>query len=78
MLSNMNAEHLRRLHRRRPFRPFRLRLAGGSEVPVTHPENLTVSSDGSVAFVSIPGDVVEILDLPLTAAIGFRRRRRHS
>ncbi len=68
----MKVEELRRAHRRRPFRPFRLHFADGREIAVRHPENLMVSSDGRAAAVYVPGEGTEILDLPLMAAIDFR------
>jgi intein/homing endonuclease len=71
----MNVNELRRAHRARPFRAFRLRLADGREIPLTHPENLMVSSDGRCVAVYVPREGTEILDLPLVTAIDFRRKR---
>jgi hypothetical protein len=71
----MKTSELRRAHRARPFRPFRLHLADGRALSVTHPENLMVSSDGRVAAVYVPREGLEIVDLPLTTALEFRRRR---
>jgi len=72
----MNADELRRAHRARPFRSFRLHLADGREIPVTHPENLMVTSDGRSAAVYVPREGIEILDLPLMTALDFRRKRQ--
>ncbi len=74
----MNVNELRRAHRARPFRSFRLRLADGHEIRVTHPENLMVSSDGLFVAVYVPGEGSEILDVPLMTAIDFRRKRSAS
>lgn len=74
----MKASELRRAHRARPFRPFRLHLADGREIPVTHPENLMVSSDGRCVAVYVPREGTEILDLPLMTALDFRRKRSSS
>jgi intein/homing endonuclease len=71
----MTVNELRRAHQARPFRRFKLRLADGREIPVTHHENLMVSSDGRFVAVYVPGEGVEILDLPLMTAIDFRRKR---
>ena len=72
----MKVSELRRAHQARPFRPFRVHLADGREIRVTHPENLMVSSDGRCAAIYVPGEGTEILDMPLMTAIDFRRRRR--
>ncbi len=72
----MKADPLRRAVRARPFRPFLLHLADGREIPVGHPENATVTSDGRCVMVYIPGDGAEILDVPRVTAIDFRRKKR--
>lgn len=72
----MDADKVRKAMRARPFRPFYLRLADGREIRVGHPENIMVTSDGRCVTVYTPGDGFEILDLPLTTAIDFRRKRR--
>ena len=72
----MKVDELRSAHRARPFRSFRLHLADGRQIAVTHPENLMVSSDGRCAAVYVPGEGTETLDLPLVAALDFRRKRR--
>jgi hypothetical protein len=72
----MTVVELRRAHRARPFRPFRIHLADGREVPVAHPELLAVGADGRTAAVYVPREGFEILDLPLVAALSFRRKRR--
>jgi hypothetical protein len=71
----MNVNELRRAHLARPFRPFRLHLADGRELPVDHPENLMVSSDGRSVAVYIPGEGTEIVDVPLMTGLNYRRRR---
>ncbi len=71
----MNVDVLRRVHRARPFRPFRLHLVDGREVSVTHPENLIVTSDGRSVAVYVPREGTEIIDVPLLTAVDFRRTR---
>ena len=72
----MKADQVRRAAQARPFRPFRLHLADGREIPVGHPENVMVTSDGRCVIVYLPGDGTEILDMPLVTAVDFRRKRR--
>jgi intein/homing endonuclease len=71
----MNVTEIRRARAARPFRRFRLHLADGRELPVTHPENLMVTSDGRSIAVYIPGEGTEILDVPLLTRLDFRRRK---
>jgi len=72
----MKADHLRSASRARPFRPFRIHLADGREIPVGHPENVTVTSDDRCVFVYVPGEGFELLDVPLVTGIDYRRRKR--
>ena len=72
---SMKAEPLRRAVQARPFRPLRLHLADGRDIPEGHPENVMVTSDGRCVIVYLPGDGAEILDVPLVTGIGFRRKR---
>ncbi len=74
----MSINELRRAHRAKPFRRFRLHLADGREIPVTHPENLMVTTDGRCVAVYLPREGTEIIDVPLLTAIDFRRRQRRS
>jgi hypothetical protein len=74
----VKADHLRQAIRARPFRPFRIHLADGREVPVGHPENATVTSDDRCVFVYVPGEAFELLDVPLVTGIEFRRKRRRA
>ena len=45
----------------RPFRPCRLRTAGGRDITMTHPENLAYG--GERTAVVVQGDRWEILDI---------------
>ena len=71
----MKIAELRRAYRAKPFRPFRLHLADGREIPVTHPENMSVGTDGRCIAVYVPREGFEIIDVPLLTAIDFRRKQ---
>jgi hypothetical protein len=45
----------------RPFRPYRLKTAGGREIAVTHPES--IAYNGERTAVVLHGDRWEILDI---------------
>jgi hypothetical protein len=72
----MASNELRKAYRARPFRPFRVHLADGREIPVTHPELLALSPDGRTAAVFVPGEGFEILDVPLVTGISVKRGGR--
>ena len=65
----MTIEQLRTLHRARPFQPFRIHLADGRNLDVTHPEFLSHSASGRTAYVSKPDDSFEIVDLLLITSL---------
>ena len=51
----------------RPFRPYRLKTAGGREIAVTHPESIAYGGERTAVIVIVLGDRWEILDINLTA-----------
>ena len=55
------------LHVRGPFRPYRLRTAGGRDIAITHPE--TLAYGGERTAVVVQGDRWEILDIALIESI---------
>ena len=65
----MTVEQLDKVHKAQPFRPFKLHLADGTSVAVTHPENLLRTQGGRTVFVNTHGENVEIIDLLLVTKI---------
>jgi hypothetical protein len=64
----MTHDQLFNLTRTRPFRPYRLKTAGGREIAVTHPE--AIAYDGErTAVVVLPGDRWEIIDIGLIESV---------
>lgn len=64
----MNAETIRELLRRQPFRPFRLVLSNGETYDVVHPEFVMFTKSGVV--VGYPdSDRISICDLLHIASI---------
>ncbi len=76
----MTIEQLRAVHHAEPFRRFRLELADGNAVDVSHPECLSYFGKGRTIAVAISDDVIKIIDLLLVASIeigdGSPRPRR--
>ncbi len=63
-----------------PFRPFLIRLADGSKIPVVHPDFVLVTGKGRTAIISRPEDdwfaIVDLLlisQLEVPAEIATRR-----
>ncbi|MCX8091327.1 MAG: hypothetical protein N3I86_10440 [Verrucomicrobiae bacterium] len=50
-------------------RPFSLRLADGTLIPVPHPEFIFLTQDGKTAVVNTRGSEIKILDVELVTAL---------
>ncbi len=78
----MTIEQLRKVHQAQPFRAFRMKLADGNELNVSHPELLSYSASGRTVIVVTADDSFEVVDLLLVASIEVgdgqttRRRKR--
>jgi hypothetical protein len=64
----MTHDQLFNLMQTRPFRPYRLKTAGGRDIAVTHPEAIAYGGERT-AVVVLPGDRWEIIDIDLTESI---------
>ena len=68
----MTSEQLRKMVRSQPFEPFRIFIADGRELQVTHPEMVAITGGGRTAIVTLPqGEDYEVIDLLLVT--GLRR-----
>ncbi len=63
----MTHDQLVNLLHARPFRPYRLRTAGGRDITITHPE--AIAYGGERTAVVVFGDRWEILDIALVESI---------
>jgi hypothetical protein len=61
----MTTEQLQRAIRKRPFRPFTIRVADGAELPVPHPEFIAHARTGRTAAVTLRDGTIETVDLLL-------------
>ena len=51
-----------------PFVPFRIHYPGGPAVEVPHPDYMSFSATGRIAFVSLPDDRLMRIDVaPITS-----------
>lgn len=64
----MTRDQLFNLIHARPFRPYRLKAAGGREITVTHPEAIAYGGERT-AVVVLPGDRWEIIDIGLAQSV---------
>lgn len=79
----MNIEKLKEVHQARPFRQFRLHMADGGTLDVTHPESLAYSPKGRTVIVVFPDESSQWIDLLLVSRIeighgrnGRRKKKR--
>jgi hypothetical protein len=80
-MTAMTIEQLRRMHQRRPFQPFDIRIADGRSLPVEHPEVLAITPPGRTIGVGLADGTVEIVDVLLITTLkprsnGASRRSR--
>lgn len=80
----MTATELRKFWHAAPFEPFNVVLAGSEKLHVPHPDFLSVSPSGRIAYVWKKGDDRTAVDLMLITAVettrngaSAQRRRRH-
>lgn len=52
-----------------PFVPFRIHYPGGPAVEVPHPDFMSFSATGRIAFVSLPDDRLMRIDVALITSL---------
>ncbi|MGD0092342.1 MAG: hypothetical protein ABSE73_20695 [Planctomycetota bacterium] len=72
----MVGEQMRELKRARPFRPFVVLLDDGRRIPVTNPEWILVTDDGSRAAVFQKDDSLDMFQTRLVKEIKVRGPKR--
>ena len=76
----MTIEQLRRMHQARPFSPFRVHMADGRHLDVSHPEFLAHTPTGRTIMIARPDESFEVIDLLLVTSLepinGKPRSRR--
>jgi len=65
----MTIEAIREAVHAEPFRPFKLRLAGGPSIPVLHPDFIAFGPKGRTVVVYREDDTFKILDTLLVTEI---------
>jgi hypothetical protein len=73
----MTHEQLFNLINARPFRPYRLKTAGGRDITVTHPEAIAYGGERT-AVVVLPGDRWEVIDINLIGSVEGTNEPAHT
>ena len=69
----MTLEQLRKAYRTQPFKPFTICLTDGRQIPVVHPEYLSVSPGATRTFIVWGrGEDYDVIDLLLVTALQFK------
>ena len=74
----MNADRFTRLVKRKPFRPFLVRMADGQKLDVTHPESVLVLPALRMAAIATGDGGLELVNLPLVTSVRYERGSRRS
>ena len=73
----MTIDQVRRLHQAKPFLPFRIHIADGRAIDVTHPELLAINEPGRTIVAAHEG-AFEIIDLLLVTTLELLNGRAKS
>lgn len=65
----MTVEEVRKIKNAVPFVPFRIHYPGGAAVEVPHPDYMSFSATGRIAFISLPDDRLIRIDVALITAL---------
>jgi len=65
----VTTDAFQRLYAARPFHPFFISLADGRSLRVRHPEIVTFSRGGLIAYVENDERMVEVVDLLLVVSL---------
>ncbi len=67
----MKIEELKGAKDRRPFQPFRIRMADGRELEVRHPDAVSWGGEhGRIVSYISPNDEWEVIDIALVTSLG--------
>jgi hypothetical protein len=74
----MTAHDIREAADAQPFRPFKLRLAGGPAIKVAHPDFIAVHPKGRTVIVFGNDESYRIVDVMMVSEIEFSHTARKS
>ena len=65
----MTVQEVKNAKNANPFVPFRIHYPGGPAVEVPHPDFMSFSATGRIAFVSLPDDRLMRIDVALITSL---------
>jgi hypothetical protein len=65
----MTVEQVKAMKNAIPFVPFRIHYPGGSPVDVPHPDYMSFSATGRIAYVSLPDERLIRIDVALITSL---------
>jgi hypothetical protein len=65
----MTSEAIKTAVQRRPFRPFNVRLANGSQIQVPSEDNVAIHPDGKTFVIFEPAGGYRIVDIPIVTEL---------
>ncbi len=65
----MTVEQIKQVKNATPFVPFRINYPGGASVEVPHPDYISFSTTGRIAYVSLPDDRLIRIDVALITSL---------
>ena len=73
----MTLEQLHRMHSTQPFQSFRIHIADGRAIDVTHPECLAHAPNARTFIVVKPDESFEVIDLLLVTSLEVTNGKSH-
>ena len=73
----MTVEQVKAVKNAIPFVPFRIHYPGGPAVEVPHPDYMSFSATGRIAFVSLPDDRLIRIDVALITSLEELQPAKH-
>lgn len=68
----MTTDDIKRRIEKKPFLPFKVRLAGGEEIDVPSADHAHLHPNGRTLFVHLDKGGTEIIDVTLVTALGVK------
>jgi hypothetical protein len=65
----MTTEQLQKAIHAAPFKPFMIRMKGGQQLPVSHPDFIAHAPGSRTAAVALSDGTIEVIDLLLVTGL---------
>lgn len=68
----MTKEEMKRLLDEKPFRPFKVKVAGDGEYPVPSLDHVHIHPNGRLLFIHLNDGSTAIIDVPLISSVHLK------